>query len=209
MRAAVLHLAFAGLGALEAQTSAWIDNTASQRVSLRLGYVHEGASAAGSPRRADAAPALPPHARGLAGRTTSTASRSTVSSPACRCSALHELAANLYNHATMATPTTQASQRWRGCRRAERGHRGRLGLRRPRARAPDRRTPAALAAHRAGPLGGLRRALAGRARALRRRLPLPAPRSEPRSSARRSRAPARPSSTSAPTSGSIPTGPTA
>ena len=42
MRAAVLHLAFAGLGALEAQTSAWIDNTASQRVSLRLGYHHDG-----------------------------------------------------------------------------------------------------------------------------------------------------------------------
>jgi RimJ/RimL family protein N-acetyltransferase len=42
MRAAVLQLAFAGLGALEAQTSAWIDNPASQRVSLRLGYVHEG-----------------------------------------------------------------------------------------------------------------------------------------------------------------------
>ena len=42
MRAAVLHLAFAGLGALEAQTSAWHDNQASQRVSLRLGYEHEG-----------------------------------------------------------------------------------------------------------------------------------------------------------------------
>jgi RimJ/RimL family protein N-acetyltransferase len=42
MRAAVLQLAFAGLGALEAQTSAWIDNPASRRVSLRLGYVHEG-----------------------------------------------------------------------------------------------------------------------------------------------------------------------
>jgi RimJ/RimL family protein N-acetyltransferase len=42
MRAAVLHLAFAGLGALEAQTSAWHDNPASQRVSLRLGYAHEG-----------------------------------------------------------------------------------------------------------------------------------------------------------------------
>ena len=42
MRAAVLHLAFAGLGALEAQTSAWVDNPASQRVSLRLGYLHEG-----------------------------------------------------------------------------------------------------------------------------------------------------------------------
>ena len=42
MRAAVLHLAFAGLGALEALTSAWEDNVASQRVSLRLGYEHEG-----------------------------------------------------------------------------------------------------------------------------------------------------------------------
>jgi RimJ/RimL family protein N-acetyltransferase len=42
MRAAVLQLAFAGLGALEAQTSAWVDNPASQRVSLRLGYEHEG-----------------------------------------------------------------------------------------------------------------------------------------------------------------------
>jgi RimJ/RimL family protein N-acetyltransferase len=42
MRAAVLHLAFAGLGALEAQTSAWIDNLASQRVSLRLGYLPDG-----------------------------------------------------------------------------------------------------------------------------------------------------------------------
>jgi RimJ/RimL family protein N-acetyltransferase len=42
MRAAVLQLAFAGLGALEAQTSAWVDNPASQRVSLHLGYLHEG-----------------------------------------------------------------------------------------------------------------------------------------------------------------------
>jgi RimJ/RimL family protein N-acetyltransferase len=42
MRAAVLQLAFAGLGALEAVTSAWYDNPASQRVSLRLGYRHEG-----------------------------------------------------------------------------------------------------------------------------------------------------------------------
>jgi RimJ/RimL family protein N-acetyltransferase len=42
MRAAVLHLAFAGLGAQEAQTSAWHDNPASQRVSTRLGYAHEG-----------------------------------------------------------------------------------------------------------------------------------------------------------------------
>jgi RimJ/RimL family protein N-acetyltransferase len=42
MRAAVLHLAFAGLGALEARTSAWIDNEPSQRVSLRLGYAPDG-----------------------------------------------------------------------------------------------------------------------------------------------------------------------
>ena len=42
MRAAVLHLAFAGLGALEALTSAWHDNLASQGVSLRLGYRQEG-----------------------------------------------------------------------------------------------------------------------------------------------------------------------
>ena len=42
MRAAVVHLAFAGLGALEARTSAWIDNPASQRVSLRVGYVPDG-----------------------------------------------------------------------------------------------------------------------------------------------------------------------
>jgi RimJ/RimL family protein N-acetyltransferase len=42
MRAAVLHLAFAGLGALEAQTSAWVDNESSQRVSLRLGYLPDG-----------------------------------------------------------------------------------------------------------------------------------------------------------------------
>jgi RimJ/RimL family protein N-acetyltransferase len=42
MRAAVLHLGFAGLGALEARTSAWFDNTASQRVSRRLGYVRNG-----------------------------------------------------------------------------------------------------------------------------------------------------------------------
>lgn len=44
MRAAVLHLAFAGLGALEALTSAWIDNPASQHVSLRLGYQPDGES---------------------------------------------------------------------------------------------------------------------------------------------------------------------
>ena len=42
MRAAVVHLAFAGLGALEARTSAWIDNAASRKVSLRIGYEPDG-----------------------------------------------------------------------------------------------------------------------------------------------------------------------
>lgn len=42
MRAAVLHLAFAGLGALRAETSAYADNVASQRVSERLGYLPDG-----------------------------------------------------------------------------------------------------------------------------------------------------------------------
>jgi RimJ/RimL family protein N-acetyltransferase len=42
MRAAVLHLAFDGLGALEARTSAWIDNQRSQGVSRRLGYQPDG-----------------------------------------------------------------------------------------------------------------------------------------------------------------------
>jgi RimJ/RimL family protein N-acetyltransferase len=42
MRAAVLHLGFAGLGALEARTSAWVDNVASQRVSRRIGYEPDG-----------------------------------------------------------------------------------------------------------------------------------------------------------------------
>jgi RimJ/RimL family protein N-acetyltransferase len=38
MRAAVLHLAFAGLGALEARTAYWHDNEPSRRVSEALGY---------------------------------------------------------------------------------------------------------------------------------------------------------------------------
>jgi len=42
MRAAVVHLAFAGLGALEARTSAWFDNPASRSVSLRIGYEPDG-----------------------------------------------------------------------------------------------------------------------------------------------------------------------
>jgi RimJ/RimL family protein N-acetyltransferase len=38
MRAAVLHLAFAGLGAREAASEAFTDNHASNRVSQALGY---------------------------------------------------------------------------------------------------------------------------------------------------------------------------
>jgi RimJ/RimL family protein N-acetyltransferase len=42
MRAAILHLAFAGLGAVEAHSSAWDDNAASDAVSRKLGYVDNG-----------------------------------------------------------------------------------------------------------------------------------------------------------------------
>jgi RimJ/RimL family protein N-acetyltransferase len=42
MRAAVLHLAFAGLGAEYAVSSAFTDNTASLTVSRRLGYADDG-----------------------------------------------------------------------------------------------------------------------------------------------------------------------
>jgi RimJ/RimL family protein N-acetyltransferase len=42
MRAAVLHLAFAGLGAQYATSNAFGDNPASQGVSRKLGYVHDG-----------------------------------------------------------------------------------------------------------------------------------------------------------------------
>jgi RimJ/RimL family protein N-acetyltransferase len=42
MRAAVLELAFAGLGAERATSGAWEDNPASLRVSQALGYVENG-----------------------------------------------------------------------------------------------------------------------------------------------------------------------
>lgn len=42
MRAAILHLAFAGLGAFEAQSGYWHDNDASRRVSESLGYERNG-----------------------------------------------------------------------------------------------------------------------------------------------------------------------
>lgn len=43
MRALVLHLAFAGLGAREATSGAFADNPASNAVSQRLGYASDGA----------------------------------------------------------------------------------------------------------------------------------------------------------------------
>ncbi len=42
MRAAILHLAFAGLGAFEATSGAWHDNTRSMKVSEALGYEVNG-----------------------------------------------------------------------------------------------------------------------------------------------------------------------
>jgi RimJ/RimL family protein N-acetyltransferase len=42
MRAAVLHLAFVGLGAEMATSSAFPTNLASNRISLKLGYVPDG-----------------------------------------------------------------------------------------------------------------------------------------------------------------------
>jgi RimJ/RimL family protein N-acetyltransferase len=42
MRAAILHLAFAGLNAKEATSEAFLDNVASNRVSERLGYEKNG-----------------------------------------------------------------------------------------------------------------------------------------------------------------------
>jgi len=42
MRAAILHLAFAGLGAREATSEAFVDNTASNAVSRALGYEENG-----------------------------------------------------------------------------------------------------------------------------------------------------------------------
>lgn len=53
MRAAVLHLAFAGLGAREASSEAFHDNQASNRVSEALGYEPNGSNWA--TRRGDAA----------------------------------------------------------------------------------------------------------------------------------------------------------
>jgi RimJ/RimL family protein N-acetyltransferase len=53
MRAAVLHLAFAGLGADFAVSSAWHDNHASLGVSRSLGYVDNGVELQARGNRAD------------------------------------------------------------------------------------------------------------------------------------------------------------
>lgn len=42
MRAAILHLAFSGLGAVRAESGAWHDNAASLSVSRKLGYRENG-----------------------------------------------------------------------------------------------------------------------------------------------------------------------
>jgi RimJ/RimL family protein N-acetyltransferase len=42
MRSAILHLAFAGLGAREASSDAFLDNVASNRVSEKAGYLSNG-----------------------------------------------------------------------------------------------------------------------------------------------------------------------
>lgn len=54
MRAAILHLAFAGLGAREATSDAFTDNKASNRISAALGYEPNGT--AWATRRGEAAP---------------------------------------------------------------------------------------------------------------------------------------------------------
>ncbi|MFJ5926001.1 GNAT family N-acetyltransferase [Kitasatospora sp. NPDC092948] len=54
MRAAVLHLAFAGLGAREAESDAFVDNHASNKVSRTLGYEPNGTT--WDSRRGEVAP---------------------------------------------------------------------------------------------------------------------------------------------------------
>jgi RimJ/RimL family protein N-acetyltransferase len=54
MRAAILHLAFAGLGAREAESDAFTDNQASNKVSRALGYEPNGTT--WDTRRGEAAP---------------------------------------------------------------------------------------------------------------------------------------------------------
>jgi RimJ/RimL family protein N-acetyltransferase len=63
MRAAVLHLAFEGLGARYATSGAHEDNTASLRVSGKLGYADDGIE-----RLVVRGVAAPPHRAGRAGR---------------------------------------------------------------------------------------------------------------------------------------------
>jgi RimJ/RimL family protein N-acetyltransferase len=56
MRQAILHLAFAGLGAEEARSGAFADNAASLHTSRSVGYVENGVGR--GPRRDGAAPTI-------------------------------------------------------------------------------------------------------------------------------------------------------
>ena len=66
MRAAVLGLAFDGLGARVAETSAFLDNAASNGVSRALGYERERVRQPGARGRRARDAALPDDRRGLA-----------------------------------------------------------------------------------------------------------------------------------------------
>ena len=154
------------------------DNPASQRVSLRLGYVHEGEqllARRGEPTR-HLRYRLP---REAWQRDHFDGIEMHGLEPCLPCSALHELAANLYNHATMATPTTQPARHGADARALSAGIAGASGY-------AGRELVRLIAGH---PQLALRTAQARSegfdalsprgARALRRRLPVPAPRGEP------------------------------
>ena len=80
MRQAILHLAFAGLGALEAHSGAFFDNEASLATSRSVGYGANGEALA--PRRAGAgADDQRPHRPGHVGAAPAA---TTSSSSACR-----------------------------------------------------------------------------------------------------------------------------
>ena len=81
---------------------------AARLAAARLPARRRGAD--GTARRTDPAPALPPHARGVAAEPLRRHRAARSRAVPARCSGLHELAANLYNHATMATPATEISR---------------------------------------------------------------------------------------------------
>ena len=67
MRAAVLHLAFAGLGAERAETAAFADNPASMRVTESLGYEPNGEAVQDRTGQAGPPAPLRAHTRRMAG----------------------------------------------------------------------------------------------------------------------------------------------